>query len=148
MINKNINKKINKNIDIKKKKNIDIKNNKNIEKKKIIDGIIHIFASFNNTIITISDIKGNVLISTSSGSSGFKGSKKSTSFAAQIAAEKTAVLAKKYGIKNLIIKVKGPGSGRESAIRAFNTLGFNITSIIDVTSIPHNGCRAPKKRRV
>ncbi|WMC20177.1 MAG: 30S ribosomal protein S11 [Enterobacteriaceae bacterium PSpyr] len=151
-MNKNI---IKKKKIIKKKINNKIKNNKNIKiikkkniKKNILDGIVHINATFNNTIISISDIKGNILISTSSGAVGFKGTKKSTPFSAQIAAEKIAIFAKKFGIKNLEFKIKGPGPGRESAIRSFNNLGFNIISIIDVTPIPHNGCRPPKKRRV
>ncbi|WMC18782.1 MAG: 30S ribosomal protein S11 [Enterobacteriaceae bacterium PSpicST2] len=151
MINKNINKKISKNINKKISKNINkkIKKKNNIKnKKQILNAIVHINSSFNNTIITFTDIKGNTLVSSTSGASGFKGSKKSTPFSAQIAAEKCAIFAKKNGIKNLEIKVKGPGPGRESSIRSLNSLGFNITSIIDVTPIPHNGCRAPKKRRV
>ncbi|XZR52708.1 MAG: 30S ribosomal protein S11 [Enterobacteriaceae bacterium] len=155
MINKNINiKKNTKNTkntkNIKNIKNNNVKINKNNikNKKQILNGIVHINSSFNNTIITITDIKGNTLVSSSSGTSGFKGSRKSTPFSAQIAAERCAILVKKYGVKNLEIKVKGPGPGRESTIRSFNSLGFNITNIIDVTPIPHNGCRAPKKRRV
>jgi len=117
-------------------------------KKQILDGIAHIHASFNNTIITISDNKGNTLGWATAGNSGFRGSRKSTPFAAQVAAEKCAELVKDYGIKNLDIMVKGPGPGRESAIRALNSVGFKITNIIDITPIPHNGCRPPKKRRV
>ncbi|BGI51559.1 MAG: 30S ribosomal protein S11 [Buchnera aphidicola (Ceratovacuna japonica)] len=117
-------------------------------KKYVTDGIAHIHASFNNTIVSITDKKGNTLGWATAGGSGFRGSRKSTPFAAQIAAEKCAELVKPYNIKNLEIMVKGPGPGRESAIRAFNSIGFNITNIIDVTPIPHNGCRPPKKRRV
>ncbi len=122
------------------------KNKKN--KKKIINGIVYINASFNNTIITITDLSGNVLGWTTSGSSGFKGSRKSTPFAAQIAAEKCSYIIKDYGIKNLDIKISGPGPGRESSIRALNNAGFNIVNISDITPIPHNGCRPSKKRRV
>ncbi|WMY97298.1 MAG: 30S ribosomal protein S11 [Arsenophonus sp.] len=117
-------------------------------KKNILDGIAHIHASFNNTIITITDRQGNTLSWATSGGSGFRGSRKSTPFAAQIAAERCAEKIKKYGIKNLEVMVKGPGPGRESSIRALNAAGFKITNIIDVTPIPHNGCRPPKKRRV
>lgn len=117
-------------------------------KKQILDGIAHIHASFNNTIVTITDRKGNTLSWATSGGSGFRGSRKSTPFAAQVAAEKCADRIKEYGMKNLEIMVKGPGPGRESTIRAFNSFGFRITNITDVTPIPHNGCRPPKKRRV
>ncbi|XBC39662.1 MAG: 30S ribosomal protein S11 [Buchnera aphidicola (Chaetogeoica yunlongensis)] len=117
-------------------------------KKQILDGIAHIHASFNNTIISISDRKGNVLGWATSGGSGFRGSRKSTPFAAQVAAERCAEIVKDYGIKNLEVMVKGPGPGRESSIRALNSIGFRITNITDVTPIPHNGCRSPKKRRV
>ncbi|QJC30447.1 30S ribosomal protein S11 [Enterobacteriaceae endosymbiont of Neohaemonia nigricornis] len=117
-------------------------------RKNIIDGIAHIHASFNNTIVTITDRQGNVLGCATAGGSGFRGSRKSTPFAAQIAAEKCAENIKNYGIKNLEVMVKGPGPGRESTIRALNNSGFNITNITDVTPIPHNGCRPPKKRRV
>ncbi|WP_343154712.1 30S ribosomal protein S11 [Buchnera aphidicola (Pseudoregma panicola)] len=117
-------------------------------KKHITDGIAHIHASFNNTIVTITDKKGNTLSWATSGGSGFRGSRKSTPFAAQVAAEKCSESVKSYNIKNLEIMVKGPGPGRESAIRAFNSAGFKITNIIDVTPIPHNGCRPSKKRRV
>ncbi|NIH16496.1 MAG: 30S ribosomal protein S11 [Buchnera aphidicola (Periphyllus lyropictus)] len=129
---------------MKKKK---FRNKKRI-KKKIIDGIAHIYASFNNTIVTITDKKGNSLGWATSGGSGFRGSRKSTPFAAQIAAEKCAEKIKDYGLKNLEVMVKGPGPGRESTIRALNSVGFKITNITDVTPIPHNGCRPPKKRRV
>ncbi|WP_343155104.1 30S ribosomal protein S11 [Buchnera aphidicola (Kurisakia onigurumii)] len=116
--------------------------------KKINDGIAHIHASFNNTIVTITDRKGNTLGWATAGGSGFRGSRKSTPFAAQVAAEKCAEYVKDYGIKNLEVMVKGPGPGRESTIRALNASGFKITNITDVTPIPHNGCRPPKKRRV
>ncbi len=128
-----------------------IKKNKNISKKvkkKIINGIVYINASFNNTIITLTDLSGNVLGWTTSGSSGFKGSRKSTPFAAQIAAEKCSYIIKSYGIKNLDVKISGPGPGRDSSIRALNNSGFNIINISDITPIPHNGCRPSKKRRV
>lgn len=117
-------------------------------KKQILDGIAHIHASFNNTIVAISDRKGNILGWATAGGSGFRGSRKSTPFAAQVAAERCAAIVKDYGIKNLEVMVKGPGPGRESTIRALNTVGFRITNITDVTPIPHNGCRSPKKRRV
>ncbi|KAG7531917.1 Ribosomal protein S3 C-terminal domain superfamily [Arabidopsis suecica] len=117
-------------------------------KKQILDGIAHVHASFNNTIVTITDRQGNALGWATSGGSGFRGSRKSTPFAAQIAAERCAEIVKDYGIKNLEVMVKGPGPGRESTIRALNAAGFRITNITDVTPIPHNGCRPPKKRRV
>ncbi|WWO98814.1 MAG: 30S ribosomal protein S11 [Candidatus Dasytiphilus stammeri] len=117
-------------------------------KKQITDGIAHIHASFNNTIVTITDRLGNVLAWATAGGSGFRGSRKSTPFAAQVAAERCAQSVKDYGIKNLEIMVNGPGPGRESSIRALNSAGFNIINIMDVTPIPHNGCRPPKKRRV
>ncbi|ABJ90772.1 30S ribosomal protein S11 [Buchnera aphidicola] len=117
-------------------------------KRQILDGIAHIHASFNNTIVTITDRKGNTLGWATSGGSGFRGSRKSTPFAAQVAAEKCADRVKDYGIKNLEVMIKGPGPGRESTIRALNSSGFRITNIIDVTPIPHNGCRPSKKRRV
>lgn len=117
-------------------------------RKTVTDGVAHIHASFNNTIITISDRQGNVLSWATSGGSGFRGSRKSTPFAAQVAADRAGETAKDYGVKNLDVNVKGPGPGRESAVRALNNAGFKITSIIDVTPIPHNGCRPPKKRRV
>jgi small subunit ribosomal protein S11 len=117
-------------------------------RKTVTDGVAHIQASFNNTIITITDRQGNTLSWATSGGSGFRGSRKSTPFAAQVAADKAGTLAKEYGLKNLDVNVKGPGPGRESAVRALNNAGFKITSIVDVTPIPHNGCRPPKKRRV
>jgi len=117
-------------------------------KKTVTDGMAHIHASFNNTIITISDRQGNVLSWATAGGSGFRGSRKSTPFAAQVAADRAGEAAKEYGVKNLDVNVKGPGPGRESAVRALNNAGFKITSIVDVTPIPHNGCRPPKKRRV
>jgi small subunit ribosomal protein S11 len=117
-------------------------------KKDISDGIAHISASFNNTIITITDRKGNALSWASAGASGFRGSRKSTPFAAQVAAEKAGNIAKEYGMRNLHVRITGPGPGRESAVRSHNALGFKITNIVDTTPIPHNGCRPPKKRRV
>ncbi len=117
-------------------------------KKSVSDGIAHIHASFNNTIITITDRQGNALCWATSGGSGFRGSRKSTPFAAQVAADRAGQVAKEYGVKNLDVNVKGPGPGRDSAVRALNNAGFKITSITDVTPIPHNGCRPPKKRRV
>ncbi len=117
-------------------------------KKHVVDGIAHIHASFNNTIITITDRQGNTLAWATSGGSGFRGSRKSTPFAAQVAAEKAGTAAQEYGVKNLEVMVNGPGPGRESAVRALNNAGFKVLSITDVTPIPHNGCRPPKKRRV
>lgn len=117
-------------------------------KKDVSDGIAHIHASFNNTIITITDRKGNALAWATAGGSGFRGSRKSTPFAAQVAAEKAGTTAKEFGMKNLDVFIKGPGPGRESAVRSLNNLGFKITNITDATPIPHNGCRPPKKRRV
>ena len=117
-------------------------------KKVVVDGIAHIHASFNNTIITLSDRQGNVLSWATSGGAGFRGSRKSTPFAAQVAAEAAGKTALDFGMKNLEVRVKGPGPGRESSVRALNALGYKITNIIDVTPIPHNGCRPPKKRRV
>ena len=117
-------------------------------KKSVSDGVAHIHASFNNTIITITDRQGNTLSWATAGGSGFRGSRKSTPFAAQVAAERAGEAAKQFGLKNLDVKVKGPGPGRESAVRALNNIGYKITNIDDVTPIPHNGCRPPKKRRV
>ncbi|RVU81491.1 30S ribosomal protein S11 [Leucothrix sargassi] len=117
-------------------------------KKSVSDGIAHVHASFNNTIITITDRQGNALSWATAGGSGFRGSRKSTPFAAQVAAERAGEAAKEYGLKNLDVMVKGPGPGRESAVRALNNIGYKITQIMDVTPIPHNGCRPPKKRRV
>ncbi len=116
-------------------------------KKNVAEGIAHIHASFNNTIITITDRQGNALSWATSGGAGFKGSRKSTPFAAQVAAEKAGRVAVECGVKNLEVRIKGPGPGRESAVRALNALGMKITSISDVTPIPHNGCRPPKRRR-
>jgi len=116
--------------------------------RSIADGIAHIHASFNNTIITITDRQGNTLSWATSGGSGFRGSRKSTPFAAQVAAERAGEAAKEYGLQNLDVQVKGPGPGRESAVRALNACGYKISNITDVTPIPHNGCRPPKKRRV
>ncbi len=116
--------------------------------KVVTDGVAHIHASFNNTIITITDRQGNALSWATSGGSGFRGSRKSTPFAAQIAADRAGEKAKEYGLKNIDVEVNGPGPGRDSAVRALNNAGFKITSITDVTPIPHNGCRPPKKRRV
>jgi len=124
------------------------KNSKKKIKKNVNDGIAHIHATFNNTIVTITDRAGNTLSWATAGGSGFRGSRKSTPFAAQVAAEKAGRAAQEFGLKNLDVKVKGPGPGRDSALRALNTVGFNINSIEDVTSIPHNGCRPPKQRRV
>jgi small subunit ribosomal protein S11 len=117
-------------------------------KKTVADGVVHIHASFNNTIITISDRQGNTLCWATSGGSGFRGSRKSTPFSAQVAALGAGEKAKEFGLKNLEVNIKGPGPGRESAVRALNSLGFKITNITDVTPVPHNGCRPPKRRRV
>ncbi len=118
------------------------------ERKNISSGIAHVNASFNNTIITITDAQGNAISWSSAGSQGFKGSRKSTPYAAQVAAEDAGKKAQEHGMKTLEVHVKGPGSGRESALRALQAVGFKITAINDVTPIPHNGCRPPKKRRV
>jgi small subunit ribosomal protein S11 len=117
-------------------------------KRTVIDGMAHIHASFNNTIITITDRQGNALSWATAGGSGFRGSRKSTPFAAQIASQKAGELALEFGMKSLEVFIKGPGPGRESAVRALNSVGFKITNITDVTPVPHNGCRPPKKRRV
>jgi small subunit ribosomal protein S11 len=117
-------------------------------KKNVVEGIAHVHASFNNTIVTITDRQGNALSWSTSGGQGFKGSRKSTPFAAQIAAEAAGKAAQEYGVKNLEVRIKGPGPGRESAVRALNAVGFKITSISDITPVPHNGCRPPKKRRI
>lgn len=117
-------------------------------KKNVSDAVAHIHASFNNTIIQITDRQGNTLSWSTAGAAGFKGSRKSTPFAAQIAADKAGRAAAEHGVKNLEVLVKGPGPGRESAVRALNAAGFKITNITDVTPIPHNGVRAPKRRRV
>ena len=126
----------------------DSKSSKKRTKRNILDGIAHVHASFNNTIITITDRQGNALAWTTAGGSGFKGTRKSTPFAAQVAAEKLSSVKEDFGMINLDVVVKGPGPGRESAVRSLNSAGFNITNITDVTPIPHNGCRPPKKRRV
>ena len=118
------------------------------ERKNISTGVAHVNASFNNTIITITDRQGNTLSWATSGGAGFKGSRKSTPFAAQVAAEAAGRAAQECGVKNLEVRIKGPGPGRESAVRALNALGLKITSISDVTPVPHNGCRPPKRRRI
>src|ERR1700728_3931919 len=118
------------------------------ERKNISSGVAHVNASFNNTMITITDAQGNAIAWSSSGSQGFKGSRKSTPYAAQMAAEDAGKKAMEHGMRTLDIEVKGPGSGRESALRALQSVGFAITSIRDVTAIPHNGCRPPQRRRV
>ena len=117
-------------------------------KRNVIEGIAHIHATFNNTIITITDRSGNTLSWANAGGSGFRGSRKSTPFAAQVAAEKAGTKAKEFGLKDISVKIKGPGPGRESALRALNAIGLNVVSIEDVTPLPHNGCRPPKQRRV
>jgi small subunit ribosomal protein S11 len=117
-------------------------------KKTVVDGIAHVHASFNNTIITITDRQGNALSWATAGGAGFRGSRKSTPFAAQVAAETAGRAALDYGLKNLDVRVNGPGPGRESSVRALHAVGYKITNITDVTPIPHNGCRPPKKRRV
>ena len=109
---------------------------------------MHVQASFNNTVVTITDRQGNALSWATSGGAGFRGSRKSTPFAAQVAAEKAGRVAQEYGVKTLEVRIKGPGPGRESAVRSLNALGMKVTNIIDVTPIPHNGCRPPKRRRV
>jgi len=117
-------------------------------RKNVSDAIAHIHASFNNTIITITDRQGNALCWATSGGAGFKGSRKSTPFAAQVAAESAGKVAVECGVKNIAVRIKGPGPGRESTVRALNALGIRITQISDVTPVPHNGCRPPKKRRI
>ena len=117
-------------------------------RRNVIHGVVHIQASFNNTIITITDRDGNALCWASSGGQGFRGSRKGTPFAAQVASAQVGNQAKEYGMKTMDVQVSGPGAGRESAIRALHSLGFDIKSIKDVTAIPHNGCRPPKRRRV
>ncbi len=117
-------------------------------KRTVVDGLAHIHASFNNTIITITDRQGNALSWATAGGSGFRGSRKSTPFAAQIASQKAGESALEFGMKTLEVFINGPGPGRESAVRALNSVGFKITNITDVTPVPHNGCRPPKKRRV
>ena len=117
-------------------------------KRIVTDGIAHVQASFNNTVVTITDRQGNALSWATSGGAGFRGSRKSTPFAAQVAAERAGRAAQEYGLKTLEVRIKGPGPGRESAVRSLNAIGYKITNIIDVTPIPHNGCRPPKRRRV
>ena len=117
-------------------------------RKNVLDAIAHVHASFNNTIITITDRQGNTLSWATSGGCGFRGSRKSTPFAAQIAAEQAGKAAQECGVKNVEVRIKGPGPGRESAVRALNAIGLKITSISDVTPVPHNGCRPPKRRRI
>jgi len=127
---------------------VDKSRTKKKTKRVVSDGVAHIHATFNNTIVTISDRQGNALTWATSGGSGFRGSRKSTPFAAQVAAERAGQAAQELGMKNLEVMVKGPGPGRDSAVRALNAIGFKISRIDDVTPIPHNGCRPPKKRRV
>ncbi|MDX8380252.1 MAG: 30S ribosomal protein S11 [Gallionella sp.] len=117
-------------------------------KKNVAEAIAHVHASFNNTIVTITDRQGNALAWSTSGANGFKGSRKSTPFAAQVAAEVVGKSAAECGVKNIEVRIKGPGPGRESTVRALNAAGFKITSISDITPVPHNGCRPPKKRRI
>lgn len=124
------------------------RNTKKKVKKSVVDGVAHVHASFNNTIVTITDRQGNALSWATAGGSGFRGSRKSTPFAAQVAAERAGTVAQEFGLKNVDVMIKGPGPGRESAVRALNALGLRINNITDVTPIPHNGCRPPKKRRV
>ena len=118
------------------------------ERKNISSGVAHVNATFNNTMITITDAQGNAISWASAGGMGFKGSRKSTPYAAQVAAEEAARKAMEHGMQTIEVQVKGPGSGRESALRALQATGFNVTAIRDVTAIPHNGCRPPKRRRV
>ncbi len=127
---------------------VDKTRTKKKSKRVVSDGVAHIHATFNNTIVTISDRQGNALTWATAGGSGFRGSRKSTPFAAQVAAERAGQAAQELGMKNLEVMVKGPGPGRDSAVRALNAIGFKISRIDDVTPIPHNGCRPPKKRRV
>lgn len=117
-------------------------------KKNISDAVVHVHASFNNTIIMITDRQGNALSWSTAGACGFRGSRKSTPFAAQVAAERAATAAAEHGVKNVEVHITGPGPGRESSVRALNAVGFKVSNIIDVTPIPHNGCRPPKRRRV
>ena len=118
------------------------------ERKNIVSGVAHVNSTFNNTMITITDAQGNTISWSSAGTMGFKGSRKSTPFAAQVAAESAGRAAQEHGVKNLEVRIKGPGPGRESAVRALNALGLKIVSIADVTPVPHNGCRPPKRRRM
>ena len=121
---------------------------KRAERKNITSGVAHVLATFNNTMITISDAQGNAISWASAGQQGFKGSRKSTPYAAQLAAEDAGKKAMEHGMKTVVIEVKGPGSGRESALRALQAVGLTVTSISDVSGVPHNGCRPPKRRRV
>ena len=146
-MNKNKSKKVEEKVE-KVEKVKEVKKVKKKIKKNITNGIAYVKATFNNTIITIADDSGNVISWSSAGSKGFKGSRKSTPYAAQIAADDAAGKAQKHGLKNLTVRVKGPGSGRETALRAFQARGFKILSIRDTTPMPHNGARPPKKRRV
>jgi small subunit ribosomal protein S11 len=125
-----------------------VKKGKKKVKKNVQSGVAHVHSTFNNTMITITDVSGNALAWSTAGAQGFKGSRKSTPFAAQVAAEDCAKKAMEHGIRQLSVNVKGPGSGRESAVRALQAAGIKITVIRDVTPIPHNGCRPPKRRRV
>ncbi len=127
---------------------VEVKRVKRKQKKNVLNGIVHIQSTFNNTIITITDVSGNVLSWSSAGARGFRGSRKSTPFAAQVAAGDAAAKAMEHGLKNVQVMVKGPGAGRESALRAIAAAGLKISVIRDVTPIPHNGCRQPKRRRV
>ncbi len=127
---------------------VDKSRSKKKTRRVVSDGVAHIHATFNNTIVTISDRQGNALTWATAGGSGFRGSRKSTPFAAQVAAERAGQAAQEMGMKNLEVMVKGPGPGRDSAVRALNAIGFKISRIDDVTPIPHNGCRPPQKRRV
>ena len=124
------------------------KGGKKRERREVRTGVAHVQATFNNTIVTLTDKTGNVVSWSSAGSAGFKGSRKSTPFAAQVAAEAAGRAAQECGVKNLEVRIKGPGPGRESAVRALNALGMKISSITDVTPVPHNGCRPPKRRRI
>ena len=126
----------------------DTRSRKKVTRRSVAEGVAHIHASFNNTIVTITDRQGNGLAWATAGGQGFRGSRKSTPFAAQVAAEVAGKAAQEYGVKNVDVLVKGPGPGRESAVRALGALGYKINSISDITPIPHNGTRPPKKRRV
>ena len=126
----------------------DTRSRKKVTRRSVAEGVAHIHASFNNTIVTITDRQGNALAWATAGGQGFRGSRKSTPFAAQVAAEVAGKAAQEYGVKNVDVLVKGPGPGRESAVRALGALGYTINSISDITPIPHNGTRPPKKRRV
>ena len=126
----------------------DTRSRKKVTRRSVAEGVAHIHASFNNTIVTITDRQGNALAWATAGGQGFRGSRKSTPFAAQVAAEVAGKAAQEYGVKNVDVVVKGPGPGRESAVRALGALGYKINSISDITPIPHNGTRPPKKRRV